>query len=418
MYTLTAGGERRLLWLLMLTQFTLILDFMIMMPLGPQIMHAFHITPAAFAAAVSAYSVCSGISGLLAATYIDRFDRRKLMLVVYALFALSNLACALANSYTLLLLSRAFAGLTGGVLGSIIMAIVADVIPGPRRGAAMGTIMMAFSVASVIGVPVGVLMGAHILWSAPFVLLVVLSAVIWISGAVVVPKLDQHLLQGVTPMSQVLPNLIRLLTDARHVNAFILTFMTMVASMMVIPFISPTLVANHGIAPDQISWLYMGGGLATLFTSRLIGRLSDQYGKHMVFRVIVALSLIPVLSITHLPKVSFVFMLLFFPVFMVLVSGRMVPMQALLTTVPAPAQRGAFLSVNSAVLSLGVGIGAWVGGAMLSMNAQGQIAGYGTVGIVATVISLLAIVWVSRVRSLETQAVVHAVSGERASQSA
>src|SRR5260370_30539276 len=149
MYALNPGRERNLLWLLALTQFTLIVDFMVMMPLGPQIMHAFRITPSGFAAAVSAYSWCSGLSGLLAATYIDRFDRRRLLLASYALFALSNLVCAVAASYPLLLAARAFAGITGGLLAADVMALVADVIPVARRGAATGVLMTAFSLAAI-----------------------------------------------------------------------------------------------------------------------------------------------------------------------------------------------------------------------------------------------------------------------------
>ena len=174
MLSLNESHERRLLWLLALTQFTIIMDFMVMMPLGPQIMHAFEISPARFATAVSAYSWCSGLSGLLAATYIDRFDRRRLLLAIYALFALSNLGCALAPNFPLLLVARAFAGITGGVLASVVMAIVGDVIPVARRGAATGTIMTAFSLAAIAGVPAGVMLGAHFGWASPFVLLVAL----------------------------------------------------------------------------------------------------------------------------------------------------------------------------------------------------------------------------------------------------
>jgi len=159
MYAMTLARERRLIWLLALVQFTLIMDFMVMMPLGPQIMGAFQIPPSKFAAAVSAYSWCSGLSALLAATYIDRFDRRKLLLAAYLLFALSNVLCACATSYPLLLASRAFAGVTGGVLGASVMAIVADVVPVARRGAATGIIMTGFSMAAIAGVPAGVLLG-------------------------------------------------------------------------------------------------------------------------------------------------------------------------------------------------------------------------------------------------------------------
>ncbi|QQC65880.1 MFS transporter [Paraburkholderia ginsengisoli] len=404
MYSISTRHERRLLWLLALTQFTIIMDFMVMMPLGPQIMRAFHIAPAAFATAVSAYSWCSGLSGLFAATYIDRFDRRRLLLCVYALFALSNLGCALADSFPLLLVARAFAGITGGVLGSVIMAIVGDVIPVQRRGAATGTIMTAFSLAAIAGVPAGVMLGARFNWAAPFFLLVVLSVLIWLAGSRLVPSLAEHLDRRQPTLSEVLPDLWRLLSNPRHLNAFALTFMMMVAHMLVIPFISPVLVANHGVAPQQLSWLYMAGGAATFFTARLVGRLADRFGTQRVFRIAAVLSFLPVLFVTHLPDLPFYALVMFFPCFMVLMSGRMVPMQALLTTVPEPSRRGAFLSANSALQALGTGSGAWLGGLMLGTSPSGQIVGYGTVGWVAVAIALASVMWASRVRGLQRDA--------------
>ncbi|HZZ11872.1 MAG TPA: MFS transporter [Paraburkholderia sp.] len=401
MYSISTKHERRLLWLLALTQFTIIMDFMVMMPLGPQIMHAFSITPAAFATAVSAYSWCSGLSGLFAATYIDRFDRRRLLLTVYALFAASNLACALSGSFAQLLAARAFAGLSGGVLGSVIMAIVGDVIPVQRRGAATGTIMTAFSLAAIAGVPAGVMLGAHFGWSAPFFLLVVLSLVVWFAGLQLVPSLAEHLGCRQPALGEVLPDLWRLLSNPRHLNAFALTFMMMVAHMLVIPFISPVLVANHGVAPQQLSWLYMAGGAATFFTSRRVGRLADRFGTRRVFRIAALLACVPVLFVTHLPNLPFYALVLFFPVFMVLMSGRMVPMQALLTTVPEPARRGAFLSANSALQALGTGCGAWIGGLMLNSSPTGQIVGFGTVGWVSVAIAMAGVLWVSRVQSAQ-----------------
>lgn len=415
MYSITQTLERRLLWLLMLTQFTLIMDFMVMMPLGPQIMHALHISPAQFAAAVSAYSICGGLSGLLAATYIDRFDRRKLLLAMYALFALSNLACALADSYALLLASRAFAGISGGVLGSIIMAIIADVIPAQRRGAATGTVMTSFAIASVIGVPVGVLLGAHFHWSAPFWLLVALSLLVWVGGARLVPPLGQHLSRARVPLSRAFPNLLKLFANPRHLNAFALTLMLTTSQMLVIPFISPMLVANHGIEPSQLSWMYMAGGVAAFFTSRFIGRLADRYGKQTVYRIAVVVSLVPVLFITHLPAVGFLAMLLFFPFFMVTMNGRMVPLQALQTTVPQAEQRGAYLSANSAVMSLGTGLGAWLGGLMLTIDASGHIAGYGAVGWIAAGLALCSALWVGRVTSADVPPAPAPTSGEQPS---
>ncbi|OLL28389.1 MFS transporter [Burkholderia sp. SRS-W-2-2016] len=404
MYSLTPRHERRLLWLLALTQFTIIMDFMVMMPLGPQVMSAFHIAPAAFATAVSAYSWCSGLSGLFAATYIDRFDRRRLLLTIYALFALSNLACALASSFALLLVARAFAGITGGVLGSVIMAIVGDVIPVQRRGAATGTIMTAFSLAAIAGVPAGVLLGAQFGWAAPFFLLVALSLLVWGAGAQLVPSLREHLQRRQPPLAEVLPELWRLLTNPRHMNAFALTFMMMIAHMLVIPFIAPMLVANHGVAPKQLSWLYMAGGAGTFFTSRLVGRFADRFGSQRVFRCAVLLSFVPVLFVTHLPAIPYFALLLFFLCFIVTMNGRMVPMQALLTTVPEPTRRGAFLSANSALQALGTGCGAWLGGLMLGTSADGRIVGFGTVGWVAVAVAFAAVLWVSRVKAAPREA--------------
>ncbi|MEC5388307.1 MFS transporter [Uliginosibacterium sp. H3] len=389
--------ERALLWLLALTQFTVIMDFMVMMPLGPQIMQAFNIGPAGFATAVSAYSWCAGLSGLFAATYIDRFDRKRLLLAVYALFALSNLACGLAPNFHVLLLARAFAGLTGGVLGAIVMAIIGDVIPEKRRGAATGLVMTSFSMAAIAGVPLGVVLGAHFGWATPFYLLVVLSLLIWATGARLVPNLRAHLAKTPAPLSQVLPDLFALIRKPAHLRAFALTGLVMSSAMLVIPFISPVLVANHGIAPAQISWIYFAGGLATLVTARAIGRLSDRYGKHRVFRGVALFSILPILFITHLPNLPLLALIAFFPFFMVSMSGRSIPMQALMTTVPEPARRGAFLSVNAAMQSLGTGLGAWVGGLMLSNGPGGQILGYGVIGWCATALTVLSVIWIGYV---------------------
>ncbi|MGG1946653.1 MFS transporter [Trinickia sp. NRRL B-1857] len=397
MYALPQKRERSLVWLLALVQFTLIMDFMVMMPLGPQIMTAFDISPSKFAAAVSAYSWCSGLSALLAATYIDRFDRRKLLIAAYLLFALSNVACACATSYPLLLASRAFAGLTGGVLGAGVMAIIADIVPLERRGTATGIIMTGFSMAAIAGVPAGVMLGAYFHWSAPFWLLGALTVTIAIVTSRILPSLSEHLTNVQPTLAETLPALARLLTYPRHVRAFALTFLIMFAHMLVIPFISPMLVENHGVSPSRISWLYMAGGAATFFTSRAIGRLSDRLGHRIVFRIFGVLALAPILAITHLPDLPFSIMVPGFALFLIISSARIVPMQAILTTVPDSQHRGAFLSANGAVQSLGTGCGAWLGGLMLSTNTAGHIVGYGMNGWVSVAVASLALVWVGYV---------------------
>jgi DHA1 family inner membrane transport protein len=168
---------------------------------------------------------------------------------------------------------------------------------------------------------------------------------------------------------------------------------------MVIPFISPILVANHGVAQAQLAWIYVAGGLAPFFFARYIGRLSDRYGHRRVFRIMLMYSLIPVLFITHLPQIPFWLLVILFPFFMIAMTGRMVPLQALLITVPRPAVRGAFLSANSSFLALGNGCGAWVGGLLLSNAPDGTIAGYGNIGFVAVALALFVFFWVGLVKS-------------------
>ncbi|WP_338766321.1 MFS transporter [Massilia sp. METH4] len=403
--TLPPARERLVLWLLALTQFTVIMDFMVMMPLSPQLMHAFSITPAQFSGAVSAYAWCAGASGLLAAAYIDRFDRKRLLLTVFMLFNLSNLACALAPSFQVLVLSRAFAGLTGGVLGAIGMAIIGDLIPPQRRGAATGVVMTSFSIAAIAGVPLGVGLAARYGWQSPFFLLVVFSLAIWLLAAGVLPALGTHLGQRV-PLARVLPDLAALLRVPAHLRAFLLTFLTMLSGMLIIPFISPVLVGNLGVHPGDIMWIYLAGGLATFFTSRLIGTWSDRAGKHRVYRVTALWSILPMLGITHLPQLPLLALIALFPFFMVAMSGRNVPLQALMTTVPEPQRRGAFLSANAAVAQIGTGLGALLGGSWLHTDGAGHIAGYGINGWVAAALALFAFWWAGQVQPVPAPAPV------------
>ncbi|TFW16340.1 MFS transporter [Duganella callida] len=403
-FPLTPARERLVLWLLALTQFTVIMDFMVMMPLAPQLMRAFGIEPAAVSGAVSAYAWCAGISGLAAAMYIDRFDRRKLLLTVFALFTLSNLACAAAPNFHVLVLSRAFAGLTGGILGAIVMAIIGDLIPANRRGAATGVVMTSFSMASVAGVPTGVMLAAHYGWASPFYILVLCSLPILLLAARVLPALDGHLANRV-PLSAVLPNLIGLYKVPNHLKAFLLSAINMMTGMLVIPFISPVLVNNVGLQPAQITYVYLAGGIATFFTARMIGKWSDRAGAHKVYRLLSLLFILPVLFISHMPVIPLWGVILFFPFFMVLASGRTIPMQALLTTVPDPARRGAFLSANSAIQQVGTGLGALLGGLTLHTQASGHIDGYGLNGWIAAALAVLTALWIGLVRGTAPKAI-------------
>lgn len=396
---LSARRESMLLWLLAFTQFTVIMDFMVMMPLSPQLMRAFQVGPSAISGAVSAYAWCAGLSGLLAATYIDRFSRKKLMLTMFCLFTLSNLGCALAPTFHALVVARAFAGLTGGVLSSITMAIIADVIPAQRRGAATGIVMTSFGMAAVAGVPAGVMLGAHYNWAAPFFLLVLMSVLIWTCAFFILPALDAHLADGVRKLRDIVPDLLGLFKIQRQRDAFLLSGINMLGSMMVIPFIAPTLVGNLGVQPVDMTWVYLCGGAAALASSRWLGRMADRFGALTTFRIAILWSIVPALLLTHLVPLPMALIVLTFVLFMTSMSARNIPMQALLTTIPAPSQRGAFLSVNSAIQQLGTGLGAWLGGQFLTTDSAGHIAGYGVNGWIAAAIALFASFWVLRLRA-------------------
>jgi predicted MFS family arabinose efflux permease len=396
---LPRARERLVLWLLALTQFTVIMDFMVMMPLAPQLMRAFSIEPAAVSGAVSAYAWCAGISGLLASMYIDRFDRKRLLLAMFALFTLSNLACAVAPNFHVLVLSRAFAGLTGGVLGAIIMAVIGDLIPADRRGAATGIVLTSFSLAAVAGVPTGVMLAAHYGWASPFYLLVLFSLLIWFGAWRVLPTLNAHVAHR-AHLSQVLPNLIGLYRVPAHLKAFLLSGVNMMTGMLVIPFISPVLVGNIGVQPVEITYVYLAGGVTTLFSARMIGKWSDRAGAHRVYRYLALFSILPMMFMTHMPVMPLVAVILFFPFFMMSISGRNIPMQALMTTIPDPAQRGAFLSANSAIQQVGSGVGALLGGLTLRTDAAGHISGYGLNGWLAAGLTLFSVLWIGQLHGV------------------
>jgi len=280
------------------------------------------------------------------------------------------------------------------------MAIIGDVIPAERRGAATGIVMTSFAIAAIAGVPIGVVMAAHYGWASPFFMLVMMSLLIWLAGARVLPPLTAHLAAAPTPLRQVLPNLLALFRERRHLAAFGLSVVNMAAGMLLIPFVSPVLVANQGLAPADVTWVYLAGGCATLVTARLVGRWADRAGKQQVYRWLALLSIAPMLLITHLPRLPLPWLMLAFALFMILVSGRTIPLQAWLTTIPAPPQRGAFLSANAALQSVGNGLGAWLGGLLLQTDATGHISGYGSNGWLAAGLSLLMVWWASRVRSV------------------
>ncbi len=381
-------------------QFAHILDFMIMMPLGPILMHELAIDAHAFGLLVSAYTFTAGFAGVLAAMFVDRFERKRLLLTMFALFSLATLACGLAPGYATLLAARGIAGAFGGVLGAMVHTMVGDLIPFERRGRAAGTIMAAFSLSTVAGVPLSLFLANHFGWRFPFYLIAALSLPLLLVGLKQLPQLRGHLPTAViseTERAHPFAAMLETLRDANHRRALTFMALLMLAGFMVIPFITIYATANVGIRQEDIPYMYLAGGCATFFTARWIGRLADAHGKVRVFRYVAFAALVPLFVQTHLPPVPLWLMVACATLFFILVPGRMVPAMAIMTSAVQPRLRGTFLSLNGAVQNFFSGVAAYAGGLMIAME-DGRLTGYGNVGLLAIGATLLAIYFVGRIR--------------------
>ncbi|MGV1016646.1 MAG: MFS transporter [Fluviibacter phosphoraccumulans] len=390
-----ARSERAMLLILAGIQFCHILDFMIMMPLGPFLISALGISTHEFALLVASYSFSAAVAGLLMAPMVDRFERKRFLLGIFLAFAIATLLCALAPGFVTLLIARGLAGIFGGMMGAMVHTIVADAIPFERRAKATGLVATAFSVSSIAGVPLSLLMADAMGWQAPFLLIALLSAgLIWF-GYKALPEFHGHL--NTRHEGRAIRQMIAVAIEPNHMKAMLLTALVIFGGFTVIPYITLYAIANVGIAADQIPLIYFLGGAATLLTARLIGALADRLGKVIMFRVVAIAACVPVLLVTNIGSVSLTAWLAITTLFFILVSGRMVPLLAIVGAAVKPQQRGAFLSLNATVQSLAMGLASMVGGVFITQTSDGVISGYGWVGLVAASFNVLAALWVSRV---------------------
>jgi MFS transporter, DHA1 family, inner membrane transport protein len=379
-------SQKRILYLLAAVNFTHIMDFMIMMPLGPQLMQLFSITPQQFGWAVSAYSITAGVSGFAAAFFVDKYDRKKVLLFAYVGFVLGTFSCALAPTYALLVAARVLAGLFGGMIGAQVLSIVGDAIEYERRAQAMGIVMTSFSLASVLGVPAGLWLSNHLSWHAPFLAIGGLGVLIVGLLAVFLPDFRGHLAQATTTPRNPLHVLTDIAQSPRQRQALTLSTVLMLGHFAIIPFIAPSLVANAGFDQQNLFLIYLVGGLLTIFTSPQVGKLADQRGKFPIFRVFALLSLVPVWFITNLWAMPLGWVLAIAAMFFVFVNGRMIPVQAMVTNVVPPAQRGGFLAINSSVQQLATGAAATIAGAIVVESPAGRLEHYDWVGYLSMVL--------------------------------
>ena len=393
--SLTPQRERYLLLTLVGIQFSHILDFMIMMPLGPTLISSFGMGTHEFSLLVASYSFSAALSGLLAATFIDRFERKRLLLIIFVLFGLATLACGLAPGYATLLFARCLAGVFGGIMGALVQTIVGDVIPFERRARASGMVSTAFSLSTVIGVPLSLWLANHIGWRAPFILIAGLTVLFVIVGLRVLPELRQHI--STNKRTHTFGAMFEVLRDANHLRALLLSSMIIFSGFMVIPYITLYAVGNVGISLHDIPLVYLAGGAATLVTARLIGRWADLRGKVEIYRLVAAAALLPLFVVTRSGAVPLWLWLIYTTVFFVFVSGRMIPAMAIVTSAAQPKLRGTFMSLNATMQSTAMGLATMLAGFIITQNSAGQIIGYATVGFIAMAVNVLAIIFVAHI---------------------
>jgi MFS transporter, DHA1 family, inner membrane transport protein len=382
--TQTPRRERTLCWLLAGIQFTLLLDFMVMMPLGPELMQKLQLSPAQFGGLVSSYTLASALCGASGLLWLDRFSRKQTLTLLYATFTAATLGCGLATHGATLLAARVAAGACAGLLWAVVLDIIADLVPAERRGKAIGFVMSAYAVAAVAGVPLGLFLAGWLSFRAPFLLIAGLSAALWLAALRLVPSASRDAADESTG------SLAALLGDSQSIRGWLLTFAVVSAGFLMIPFLATHFVGNLKVSRQELGLVYLCGGAVTFFTSRLVGGWVDRFGPQPVLAALLFASALPHLVVTQLEAAPLWAVIVTFIAFMTLTSGRMIPTLALLTSSVPRARRGRFLAVNSAVSDAASGAAAWFAGAQLTTTASGELLGFGRIGLLAVAVSLIA----------------------------
>ncbi len=374
-------------------QFAVILDFMLMSPLGAVIMPGLAIGPKQFGLVVSAYAFSAGVSGLLTAGFADRFDRKKLLLFFYTGFILGTLWCGIANSFETLLLARVVTGLFGGVIGSVVLAISTDLFPVQLRGRVMGLIQTAFAASQVLGIPIGLYLSNTWNWHVPFLAMAAMGAV---GGLVVAWRMEPVADHLTMPQEHSAGrHLLRTVSQPRYLMAFATTALLTTGGFMLMPFSSAFVVNNLGVSLHSLPTVYLITGVCTIFCGPLIGKAADKFGKFPVFILGTALSILMVLIYTHLGPISLPALVLVNSFMFVGIFSRMIPFQALASSLPAANERGAFNAVSASIQQLAGGLASVIAGHIVTSGPDGKLQHFDVIGyvVVLTSVVALALVW-------------------------
>jgi predicted MFS family arabinose efflux permease len=382
-------SELALIIVLVAIHFTHMVDFVIIMPLGKRLMSELQISPDQFGFIVAVYAIAAGTASLLASFVMDRFDRKSVLLTMYAGFGVSTLFCGLAESYEMLLLARTLAGIFGGLAAVSIMAVIGDVFPHEKRGRATGAITSSFAISNIVGLPLGLVLAEHYGRGAPFIVLAVLSAVVWVIGCVRLPSVREHLkLERGHPIDEFK----LVISNSNHQRAFLFSFFLVIGTFTIGSFVAPYLSKLNDWTERDLAEVYLASGICSFLGMFVVGQLSDRMHRLTLFRILGFGALVVGLIVTNLPAGPIYVAAIAISVFTVFAAGRVVPAQAMILGSAQMRVRGAFMSLNTAVQHLGTGTASMVAGLMIGESEDGKLTGFPLVGVVAAVAAAISLV--------------------------
>ena len=393
------GYQKLVIFLLAITSFTVILDFMIMSPMGDLLMKSMNLSTSKFGFAVSAYALSAGLSGLLTAGFADRYDRKKLLLFFYTGFIAGTIFCGLAHTYPLLLAARIITGIFGGVIGSISMAIIADIFPLEQRGRVIGFVQMGFGASQVLGIPIGLYIANHWGWQAPFLMVAGLAVIIAILILVRLKPLTSHL--AVQSDRSPFQHLYHTVAKRNYRIGFLATALMSIGGFMMMPFGSAYAINNLKVTNEQLPLLFMVGGVSSLFIMPAVGKLSDKIDKFKLFVFATIWMMILVIVYTNLKAAPFGLIIVFNVLMMMGIMSRMIPSTALVSAIPEMSDRGAFMSINASLQQIAGGVAAAIAGMIVVQNDRfSPLQHYNTLGYVVVAVSLVCIFLLWRVKKV------------------
>ena len=391
--------QKFIIALLAILQFTIILDFIIISPLGDVLMKTLDMTTTQFGLAVSAYAFSAGGSGLLAAGFADKFDRKKLLIFFYSGFILGTIFCALATGYWTLLAARIVTGIFGGVIGSVSLAIVTDLFIIEQRGRVMGFIQMAFASSQILGIPLGLYCADMWGWHSSFLLIAGLGLLVLLGVIIKMQPVDKHL--GLQEDKNAFLHLWHTVSNKKYQVGFAAIALLSVGGFMLQPFGSAFLVNNIGIAQEDLKMVYFFTGLSVLFIMPLIGKLSDKVSKVRLFAAGSFIAIVAILFYTNLgPTPLWEIVIINMIMFMGIMS-RMIPATTLNTGIPEMKDRGAYMAITSSLQQIAGGIAAVFAGFIVHQETKtSPLENYHILGYIIAGVTICSIFLVSRVGKL------------------